>query len=149
MKSIFNPYYNAELIDRINRLSAATPPIWGKMNSAQMMAHMRVGLNIAFGNTPRRFHWIGLFLGWAGKYRLLKNGDFDRNMPTFKEAEITGLRDFDDEKEKLTALIKSALLITKEGLVKYPHPYFGTFKNDEWARLNWKHFDHHLRQFGV
>lgn len=149
MKSIFDPADNAELIDRINKLSATTPALWGKMNPAQMMAHCQVSMNIAFGNSKRIVHWIGLVFGAISKRRLLRVHQLDRHIPTFKQAEITDTRNFKQEKEKFIKLIKSALIIGPQGLAKYPHPYFGTFKNDEWTRLNWKHLDHHLRQFGV
>ena len=149
MQSIFNPVDNAMLIDRINQLSATAHPLWGKMDAAQMMAHLQAGINIAFGNSPKTRHWIGRVFGSIGKRRLLKTDKLDRLMPTFKQAEITDMRNFKDEKDKLIVLIKSALIKGPGCLVKYPHPYFGTFKNDEWAQLNWKHMDHHLRQFGV
>jgi hypothetical protein len=148
-KTIFDPDSNADLINRINQLTVATPALWGQMNTAQMLAHMQVGLNIAFGKKERIWHWIGFCFGSIGKRRLLKRGDFDRHMPTFKQAKITHYRTFNEEKVKLTGLIKYALENGPGIVVKYPHPYFSTFKDDEWARLNWKHFDHHLRQFGV
>ncbi len=28
------------------------------------------------------------------------------------------------------------------------HPAFGPLSPAEWGRITWKHFDHHLRQFG-
>jgi hypothetical protein len=149
MKSIFNTADNAELVDRINKLSATTPAIWGKMDPAQMMAHCQVSLNIAFGNSKRIINWLGVVFGPISKYRLLKVKQLDRHIPTFKQAEITDARNFNEEKEKLIKLIKSALIIGPQGLAKYPHPYFGTFKPEEWAQLNWLHLDHHLRQFGV
>jgi len=148
-KSIFNPTDNAEIIERLNNLAANTPAVWGKMSAAQMMAHCQASINMAFGNTPIKRHWMGVVFRSIGKYRLLKRGDFDRYMPTVKQFEITEPRDFNDEKEKLVNLIQTALAKGPTALVKYPHPYFSTFKGDEWARLNWKHLDHHLRQFGV
>jgi hypothetical protein len=30
-----------------------------------------------------------------------------------------------------------------------PHPLFGALSRNDWARLIWKHIDHHMRQFGV
>jgi hypothetical protein len=30
-----------------------------------------------------------------------------------------------------------------------PHSFFGQLTPEEWAIAQWKHFDHHLRQFGV
>jgi hypothetical protein len=149
MKGIFNPVDNAMLIECINRLSDNTPAQWGKMNAAQMMSHMQVGINIAFGNSKKTRHWLGRLFGSYAKHKQLKTGNLDKFMPTFKKAEITDNRNFEEEKAKLTALIKGALIKGSGCLVKYPHPYFGTFKDDEWATLNWKHFDHHLRQFGV
>jgi len=149
MNSIFNPDDSAALIDRINKLTATTPALWGKMTPAQMMAHCQVTLNIAFGNSKRVIHWIGLVFGRIAKRRLLKVDQLDRHIPTFKQAEITDDRNFNEEKEKFIALIKSALVKGPDCLVKYPHPFFGTFKTHEWSQLNWKHLDHHLRQFGV
>ena len=29
-----------------------------------------------------------------------------------------------------------------------PHPFFGKLNRQEWARLIYKHLDHHLKQFG-
>ena len=148
MKSIFNPADNAELVNRINKINADTPPLWGKMNAAQMMAHMQVGINMALGNTPVVRSWIGRLAGSFGKHRQLKVPQLDRHIPTFKQAEITDNRDFDKEKAKLITLTKSALQKGPQVLVKYPHPYFGRFYGDEWSQLHWKHFDHHLRLFG-
>ncbi|WP_424351099.1 DUF1569 domain-containing protein [Lutimonas sp.] len=28
------------------------------------------------------------------------------------------------------------------------HPFFGELNREEWARLVYKHLDHHLKQFG-
>jgi hypothetical protein len=147
MKSIFDECGNAELIERIHKINAHSPAVWGKMNAAQMMAHMQVGINMAFGNIPATRTWIGRCFGTFGKWRTLKVVQLDRHIPTYKQAEITDQRNFEVEKVQLIALVKSALKKGPQALVKYPHPYFGKFKNDEWAQLNWKHFDHHLRQF--
>jgi len=29
------------------------------------------------------------------------------------------------------------------------HPFFGPMSTEDWDRLNWKHLDHHLRQFNA
>ncbi|WP_410479057.1 DUF1569 domain-containing protein [Pedobacter psychrodurus] len=31
---------------------------------------------------------------------------------------------------------------------RYPQAFFGPLTPEEWALMQWKHFDHHLRQFG-
>jgi LPS sulfotransferase NodH len=35
------------------------------------------------------------------------------------------------------------------GCAQHPHSFFGPLTPAEWAELNYKHLDHHLRQFGV
>jgi hypothetical protein len=39
MKSLFNRQHNDEIIERLNRLTAETKGVWGKMNVSQMLAH--------------------------------------------------------------------------------------------------------------
>lgn len=149
MKSIFNADDNAELINRINQLSDTSQALWGKMSPAQMMAHCQASMNMAFGNTKKNRHWIGKLLGSISKNRLLRVTTFDRNMPTYKKFEIATEKDFNKEKDQFITLIQSALIKSESALVKYPHPYFCTFKPGEWSQLNWKHLDHHFRQFDV
>jgi Ca2+-binding EF-hand superfamily protein len=31
----------------------------------------------------------------------------------------------------------------------HPHPAFGSFTKEQWGQLQYKHLDHHLKQFGV
>ena len=42
IKSVFNAADVAELIDRINKLTPQSTPLWGKMNVGQMLAHTNV-----------------------------------------------------------------------------------------------------------
>jgi hypothetical protein len=32
---------------------------------------------------------------------------------------------------------------------RYEHAFVGRLTGEEWARMQFKHVDHHLRQFGV
>ena len=61
----------------------------------------------------------------------------------------TILTDFYKSQQELKALIQKMYEADKDELVKRKHPFFGKMKLDEWGGLNYKHFDHHLRQFGV
>jgi hypothetical protein len=149
MKSIFNVDNNAEVINRIDQLTVTTAAQWGKMDAAQMMAHCQASMSIAFGQSKCYRHWVGIVFGNIAKKRMLKVVVFDRHMPAYIKLRITDDRDFENEKQKIKAIIKLALEKGEAGLVKYPHPYFGTFRSGEWAQLNWYHLDHHLRQFGV
>lgn len=48
--NIFQATEVAQLIDRINRLSPNTKPLWGKMQVDQMLAHVNVAYEMAFEN---------------------------------------------------------------------------------------------------
>ncbi|WP_214071622.1 hypothetical protein [Mucilaginibacter sp. dw_454] len=118
-------------------------PLWGKMDAAQMMTHCTNSMNIAFGKTRCYRHQIGILLGNIAKRRLLKVDQFDRHIPSFYKLRIYHDCNFDEAKEDFLDIIKTALDNGEPSLVKYPHPYFKTFKAGEWCQLNWKHLDHH------
>jgi len=49
----------------------------------------------------------------------------------------------------LSALLERFFENGPRGCTKHPHAFFGQLTPEEWARLMYKHLDHHLRQFGV
>lgn len=149
MKSIFNADNNAELVARINLLRPETKALWGKMDAAQMMTHCAASMNIAFGLAKCHRHWIGIWFGNIAKRRVLKAKQLDRHMPAYISVRIEHPCDFKESKEKFLTIVQIAYAKGEAGLVKFPHPYFHKFKPGEWCQLNWKHLDHHLRQFGV
>ena len=51
--------------------------------------------------------------------------------------------------KRLCALIDRFSLGGAQGCTKHAHTFFGPLTPEEWARLMYKHLDHHLRQFGV
>jgi hypothetical protein len=149
MKSIFDADDNAELVYRVNQLYPDTKALWGQMDPAQMMTHCAASMGIAFGLSKCPRHWIGTLFGNISKKRMLKTQQFDRYMPAHFTLRIEHTCNFDDAKKNFLTIIQTAYTKGEPGLVKYPHPYFGTFEPGEWHQLNWKHLDHHLRQFGV
>lgn len=42
VKNLFDPAVKHEIIVRINKLAPESKPLWGKMNVAQMLAHLQV-----------------------------------------------------------------------------------------------------------
>jgi len=148
MKSVFNANDNAELIARIEMLTPSSTAIWGKMNVAQMLAHCHMPIKIAFGELQLKRDWLGLLFGQLAKKKLITPEPFKKNLPTFKDGVIKGEKDFDAEKESLINMVKR-LKNGQDTLTQHPHPFFGVLTIDEWDTLQYKHLDHHLRQFGV
>ena len=72
-----------------------------------------------------------------------------RNSPTVNSLVVEDERDLGAERERLCLLIDRFSGAGPEGCTKHPHSFFGRLTPEEWARLMYKHLDHHLRQFGV
>ena len=49
IKNLFNNSVKQELIERINKLTPETQRKWGKMNVAQMLAHLQMQIEVAYG----------------------------------------------------------------------------------------------------
>lgn len=138
-----------EIIGRIEKLSADSKPVWGKMNVAQMLAHVQGPLEVAIGRMQLRPMFIMKLLGGAIRKGLLNDKPVKRNNPTAPQLRITDPRDFEKEKHALLDVIRVYGERSKAGTLESKHPYFGKMNTDEWGKMQGKHLDHHLQQFGV
>ena len=71
-----------------------------------------------------------------------------KNLGTPKEYKVVSDKNFQIEKGKLLELIDDFYAERNKDFWD-PHPVFGNFTHDQWGMLQYKHLDHHLRQFGV
>lgn len=150
MKSLFLATDNQTVIDRINRLSANSAPLWGKMSVSQMLAHCQQPLKIAFGEikTTRRTLIGFLFGGWAKK-QFMSGKPIQKNLPTDAKFVIVDDRNFEQEKKRLQDYLNRFAKEGKQCIINQPHPFFGKMTPEEWDILTQAHLDHHLKQFGV
>lgn len=150
MKSLFNTSENQEIIARINTLTNASQGQWGKMNVAQMLAHCQEHLLVALGEKELKRGFIALLFGGFVKKQLTRSEKtFSKNLPTDKTFIVVDSREFEIEKIKLISLINRFLKSGNQGITKKDHPFFGKMTPQEWDMIQWKHLDHHLRQFGA
>lgn len=138
-----------EIIGRIQKLSASSQPLWGKMNVGQMLAHVQGPLEVSIGKMQLKPMFIMKLLGGMIRKGLLNDKPVKRNNPTAPQLRITDARDFDMEKRKLLDILRAYAERSKAGSLEERHPYFGKLNTDEWGRMQGKHLDHHLKQFGV
>lgn len=147
MKNLFNQTDVSEILTRLDKLTPTSQRQWGKMNVGQMLAHLNASLETALGlNSPKRL-FIGRILGPFVKPSYLSEKPLGKNAPTDKFYIYTDNRDFEKEKSKSIALIKQFFDGGASKCTSNPHSFFGKLTPDEWALSQWKHFDHHLRQF--
>ena len=150
MKNFFDPGAGQQFKDRPERLRPDSERQWGKMNSPQMVAHLCKSMQQAMGEVvpPRIF--LGRIIGHFLKPFVLGNDSpMKRNSPTVPGFAIPDDRDLTDERRQLYRLIDRSFAIGPTSCTTHPHSFFGKLTAEQWGILMYKHFDHHLRQFGV
>lgn len=148
MKNIFNPTDNQELILRIEKLTPESRALWGKMTVDQMISHCIAPIDIAFGTKTIKMPFIMGLLGRMMKNKWLSAPEFKKNTPTAKEFIRTNNYDFEKTKKEL--IDKTRKFQEGTQVIKLEvHPFWGKLSMEDWNNLQWKHLDHHLRQFGV
>lgn len=147
MKSIFDGSVLERVKSRIEKLEPDTVAQWGKMDVAQMLHHCQIPLNIVLKKNN-----YGLKPNWFAKTFFKKSMYSDKlwrkNMPTMKTFKIIDERDFNVEKKALLNLTEE-LNEERNKSEWHAHPTFGELTKDQWGKMQYKHLDHHLRQFGV
>ena len=146
--NLFESRDRAAMLARLESLRPDTKRQWGKMSIAQMLAHCQQPLRVAMGDLPLKRSLIGILFGRLAKKKLLDPKPWKQGMPTAPEFKVTNERDFAKEKATLLALVKKFGEGGPNAITKLPHPFFGPLTTEEWQQLQWRHLDHHLRQFG-
>lgn len=150
MESLFDKNTATEIINRVNKLQAGSAAQWGKMNVSQMVLHAQAPLKVAFEEIKLKRNIISFLFGAMAKKQLMNPEPFKKNLPTAPAFNTIKLNaDFEKEKNTLVAYIKRFQEAGPSGITQLPHPFFGKMTAHEWDTLQWKHLDHHLRQFGT
>ncbi len=149
MKSIFDPPSHTEVLERLNQLTPESKREWGKMDVGQMLRHCQFPLEIALGKMKLKKpnFFMGLLMK-SFKKSLYNDKPWRKNSPTAPTFKVNDERDFHTEKNGLETLIDE-FYATQDQKERKPHPAFGHFTYDQWGQMQYKHLDHHLRQFGV
>jgi hypothetical protein len=150
MKNLFDAALVDQIKQRIDQLKTDSGRQWGVRSPAQVMAHCSLGLEMALGEIKPRRKLVGRLLGFVLKPLILGNDEeFRRNTPTLDELVVHGEQDLAGESKRLHSLIDRFVSGGAAVCTTHPHPFFGRLTPMEWAILEYKHLDHHLRQFNV
>ncbi|WP_397362027.1 DUF1569 domain-containing protein [Olleya sp. R77988] len=147
MKSVFVAEDINNILNRIEKLDKNTQPNWGKLTIGQMLWHCQGPLNIMLehDNYNLKPNFLAkLFF----KKSLYNDKAWKKNLPTAKFLKPKESKVFKTEKAKLKALIEESYTL-KDKTDFAPHPGFGVFTPEQWGKMQYKHLDHHFRQFGV
>lgn len=146
MPLLHDPAVRDAIETRLTALRQDSPRRWGTMSPAQMLWHINEFLAAALGEgamPPQRarlplpiMRFLVLYLPWP------------RSAPTNKGALAKESRDFDAERARCRALIAKFTSRPVDGA--WPvDPTWGAASGRFASKIQAKHLDHHLRQFGV
>jgi hypothetical protein len=146
--TIFHPDNFLVIHNRLLELKPDAKRQWGKMNVIQMLNHLKIatgsGLEIYHLKDESSFMWRGLikFIVLRILRRLPKNAKAAKGF----KIEMNNELDFNTEKKQALNILEKAYSSSNSS---FPHPLFGIMSRTEWGKLIYRHFDHHLRQFGA
>lgn len=150
-KSLHREVDVEEIFRRIDHLSKDAKAAWGKMNASQMLEHCSLILKIATQEICiENSNFLILTVGAAAKFELeIFNSGIPHNMPTFKKVIVNFECDFEISKQHLIQSVRDYLQVYRNQQLPPSHPLFGEITVENWGFLEYKHLDHHLKQFGV
>ena len=150
MKSSFDQNHTNEAIARIHQLTSTTTPQWGKMNVAQMLAHLNVAYDMAYTDQyPQPNFLVRWLLTRFVKAVVVGPKPYQKNGRTAPAFLVSKDQDFEKEKKKLIDYIEKTQSLGADHFEQKESNSFGKLTASEWSTLFYKHLDHHLTQFGV
>ena len=148
-RSLCDPVGRQSILDRLARLTPEHSRRWGRMEPAQLLPHLAGGLRMALGEVTLQGSPPGAIRGAIWRYLAIHRlkwpeGKIQSPPGAFSTPSLGWERD----REVVLELIErfaTAPLATLGTI----HPMFGRMKPRDWDVLQYRHLDHHLRQFGV
>jgi hypothetical protein len=149
METLFDPAVYREILRRVELLQPDSQRQWGKMTAAQTLEHTARALEMAAGKKKSKQAFLGKIIGWTFRKGFVSPKPFPRNSPTGPDLVVQGEPDFRRTKERLKTLLGEFHALGEQGCDGNIHLFFGRMTGAEWGVTQFKHLDHHLRQFGV
>jgi len=149
MKTLFEPASYQEILRRLDSVHTSSPRQWGKMTVAQMLEHAARAVEMASGRVPRTQRPIGKLLSWAFRKGFVGPDPFPKNSPTGPDFIVKDEPELHAARERLKAVLADFHTMGEAGCDGNVHGFFGKMSGREWGITQYKHLDHHLRQFGA
>ena len=146
MKSIWQDEDRRGINDRVARLTWDRRAEWGKFTAPKMVCHLADSLKMAMGDlkvAPKRLPIRYPPLKQLIIYCL----PFPKGVPTAPELIGRVPGDWTHEVHSAGALLER--IASPPDGARPEHPAFGRLSEQAWGVLVYRHYDHHLRQFGV
>jgi hypothetical protein len=139
-RSLRDPVGRQSILDRLARLKPSNARLWGKMDPSQLLPHLATGLRYALPDALR----AAIFRRLAIHLLPWPKGKIEAPKGAFS----TPSAGWDRDRQIVVELI-GRLAAAPPDKFAAMHPMFGRMTPHDWDVLQYRHLDHHLRQFGV
>jgi hypothetical protein len=148
MRTLFDADTRAEILDRLGRLRPDATRSWGTLSAPQVVIHCVDTFDHTFGikdvEPPNAFVQSAL-VRWFVIDSPLPWPKGVRSVSQYFESEP---HEFGEDLAKLRSCVERFAQGASGGAWGRS-PMLGRLSPDQWARLQYRHLDHHLRQFGL
>jgi hypothetical protein len=149
MRSLFQAEARTTLQARLHALEPDARPRWGRLTAPAMVDHVTSCLRMMTGDLPVRPEptpWM--VRNPPLRQLLIYVLPFPKNLATSPELIVPAPKPWEASLAACDEMIERVGARSPSGL--WPtHPAFGAMSGLDWAVLQYRHADHHLRQFGV
>lgn len=151
MKNLLENADREALIARLQNLRPDCQRRWGTMTAQQVVPHLTDPLRVAIGDRTAQ-PMNAIFSKPVISTLAVWCMPWPKGAPTAEEfiqgKQGTPPAEFERDKQTLLLAIHRFANHPKDEAFR-SNPVFGLLSRRSWGRLMWRHFDHHLRQFGV
>lgn len=146
--TIFDAAHLDALLERLDRLTPDAKAQWGKMTAHRMICHLSDSIRVSIGDIPAEFKG-GPLANPVARWLLAYVVPFPKERAqTAPEMLTTQPSDWQSDLAAAREQLRAAAGRGPHG--KWArHPAFGDVSGTLHGVFIHKHFDHHLRQFGV
>jgi hypothetical protein len=146
MQSLRDETAREQLGHRLQNLTPGIRPKWGRLDAPRVLCHLGDTLAVAVGEAAATPLNRKLLHHFPVKHLVIYVFPFPKGAPTSPDLLSTPPGDFDADRRRVLDLMDRLAAAPKGQGPE--NPIFGPMTNDEWNALQWKHIDHHLKQFG-
>jgi hypothetical protein len=147
MPEIWEHSRQDEILLRLEKLTPATKPAWGKFTAARMLDHCAGAMRAGLGDFPVRPKKTP-FRNWPMRKLVIYVLPWPKGAPTARELLADVEPDFEEAKAALRAALQRFAEVGPAGKFA-DHAGFGKLSGKDWGALTYRHLDHHWRQFGL
>ena len=148
MGSILKDSERADIVRRLQSLSASSTRRWGSLDVVGMLQHLNLSARMTLGELPVASSNKRVFQMFPLKHLILYVLPFPKGAPTAAELKPAEASTFEAERAALLEMLERIGTGPREGSGP-AHPLFGSMTWKEWGVVTYKHADHHLKQFGA